>query len=144
MKYKKNYRISIKKREEFIMSGFLNGPAIRKTILNQGKTATESTAYFWGNITRAIQDTTQGSSTIYSGHRIGVSTFKASKNFVKKDVMCRSLCCISIGCEALSGVLVWCPIPSKVVTISTLKATSLGCQKFQDFCVADPSSSPLC
>jgi hypothetical protein len=84
------------------MSGFLNGrPAVREIILNQGKTATELTAYFWGNMTKAIQDTTQGGLTIDSGRQIGVGTFKASKDFVKEDIMCSSLCCISIGCEAL-------------------------------------------
>jgi hypothetical protein len=29
----------------------LNGPAVRDTILSQGKTATESAAFFWGNVT---------------------------------------------------------------------------------------------
>jgi len=57
--------------------------------------------------------------------------------------MCGSLCCVSIGCEAISGVLVWCPIPGKIVAVSALKATSIGCQKFRDLCAAD-SSSPLC
>ena len=45
-----------------------------------------------------------------------------------------------IGCEAISGVLIWCLIPGKIVTVSVLKTTSIGCQKFCDLCAADPSS----
>ena len=73
----------------------------------------------------------------------GAACVIGDPNFARGDVMCGSLCCISIGCEAISGVLVWCPIPGKIVTVSALKATSMGCQKFRDLCAADPSS-PLC
>ena len=125
------------------MGGPLNGPGIRDTILKYGKEATESTAFFWGNITKGVQDSTKGALTVDSGRRVGVGTFKASKDFARGDVMCGGFCCVSIGCEVLSGVLVWCPIPGKIVTVSVLKATSIGCQKFRDLCAADPSS-PLC
>ncbi len=125
------------------MIGSLNGPGVRDTILEQGKTATESAAYFWGNVTKGVHDSTKGALTVDSGCRAGVGTFKASKDFARGDVMCGSLCCVSIGCEAVSSILVWCPIPGKIVTVSALKATSMGCQKFRDLCAADPSSS-LC
>lgn len=129
--------------KEKIMGSPLNGPGVRDAILNQGKTATEGAAYFWGNVTKGVQDSTKGALTVDSGRRVGVGTFKASKDFARGDAMCGGLCCVSIGCEAVSGVLVWCPIPGKIVTISALKATSIGCQKFRDLCAADPSS-PLC
>ena len=122
------------------MSGPLNGAGVRDAILNHGKTATEATAYFWGNITKGVQDTTKGALTVDSGRRAGAGTFKASKDFSRGDVMCGSLCCISIGCEAVSAVLVWCPIPAKIPTVAALKAVSAGCQKFRDLCAADPSS----
>ena len=119
------------------MAGPLNGAGVRDTILSQGKAATESAAYFWGNVTKGVQDSTKGTLTIDSGRRAGVGTYKASKDFARGDVMCGSLCCVSIGCEAISGVLVWCPIPGKIVTVSALKATSMGCQKFRDLCASD-------
>ena len=125
------------------MSGPLNGPGVRDTILKQGKQATEATAFFWGNVTKGVQDSTKGALTIDSGRRAGVGTFKASKDFARGDAICGGLCCVSIGCEVTSGVLVWCPIPGKIVVVSALKATSIGCQKFRDLCAADPSS-PLC
>ena len=125
------------------MGGPLNGPQIRDAILENGKKATEGTAYFWGNVTKGVQDSTKGALTIDSGRRAGIGTFKASKDFARGDVMCGSLCCVSIGCEAVSVVLVWCPIPGKIAVVSGLKATSIGCQKFRDLCAADPSS-PLC
>ena len=121
----------------------LNGAGIRDAILSQGKTATESAAYFWGNLTAGVQDATKGALTADSGCRAAVGTFKASKDFARGDLLCGSLCSISIGCEVISGVVVWCPIPGKIVTVSGLKAISMGCQKFRDLCAADPSS-PLC
>lgn len=121
----------------------LNGLGVRNAILKQGKTTTEGAAYFLGNVTKRVQDSTKGAVIIDSGRQAGVDTFKASKDFARGDVMCGSLCCVSIGCEAVSGILVWCAIPGKIVTISALKVTSLGCQKFRDLCATDPSS-PLC
>ena len=121
----------------------LNGPSVRDTILSQGKTSTEAATFFWANITQGVMDSSKGALMIDSGRRAGAGTFKASKDFARGDLVCGSLCCISIGCEAISGTLVWCPIPSKIVTLSALKATSIGCQRFRDFCAGDPSS-PLC
>lgn len=40
--------------------------------------------------------------------------------------MCGTLCCISIGCEAVSGILIWCPIPGKIVPVSALKRLLWG------------------
>jgi hypothetical protein len=112
-------------------------------ILAQGKIMTESTAYFWGNLAKGLQDSTKGAITVDSGRRASVGTFKASKDFARGDMICGSLCCVSIGCEVVCGVVVWCPIPGKITVVSALKATSIGCQKFRDLCAADPSS-PLC
>ena len=86
------------------MAGPLNGAGVRDAILRQGKTATESAAYFWGNFTKGVQDSTKGALTVDSGRQAGVGTFKASEDFARGDVMCGSLCCVSIGCEAISGV----------------------------------------
>jgi len=79
------------------MNGPLNGPGVRDAILKQGKTATESTAYFWANITKGVQDSSKGVLTVYSGRRAGVGTFKAGKDFARGDIMCGSLCCFSIS-----------------------------------------------
>ena len=104
---------------------------------------TESTAYFWGNITKGIQETSKGALTIDSGKRAGTGIFKASTDFARGDTVYGGLCSVLVGCEVMVGVLVWCPIPGKIVTVSALKATLIGCHKFRDLCVADPSS-PLC
>ena len=125
------------------MAGILSGEAVRDTILTQGKTATEAAAYFWGNVTKGIVDSSKGAITVDSGRRVGAGTFKASSDFARGDAICGSLCCISITCETISGVLVWCPIPGKVPTISVLKAVSMGSLRFRDFCSLNPSS-PLC
>ena len=122
------------------MTGPLNCSGVRDTILKQGTKATESTGYFWGNITQGVQDSTKkGALTIDSGRRAGVGTFKASKDFARGDVVCGGLCCVLVGCEVTSGVLVWYPILGKLLVGSALKATSIGCQKFRDLCAADPS-----
>ena len=64
----------------------LNGAGVRDTILSQRKIATESAAYFWGNVTKGVQDSTKGALTVDSGRRAGVGTFKASKDFARGDV----------------------------------------------------------
>ena len=91
------------------MSSPLNGPGVRDAILKQGTIITESAAYFWGNIIEGVQDSTKDALTIDSGRRAGVGTFKASNDFAKGDVVCGGLCCVSIGCEVASGILVWLP-----------------------------------
>ena len=125
------------------MNGALNGPGVRDAILNQGKTTTEGIAFFLGNVTKSVQDSSKGAVTVDSGRRTGIGVFKAGNDFANGDPICGSLCCVSIVCEVVSGVLVWCPIPGKIPTISGLKATSIGCQKFRDLCASNPSS-PLC
>lgn len=125
------------------MGDILNGPAVRDAILKEGYSTTEALAFFVGNLMKGVEETSKGAITVDSGRRAGLGTFKAGKDFSRGDTLCASLCCISIGCEAVSGILVWCPIPGKIPAISFLKAASLGCQKFRDLCAADPSS-PLC
>ena len=121
----------------------LNGLDVRDAILNQGKTVSESTAFFLGNITKGVQDSNKGALTIDSGRRIKAGTFKVSKDLARNDTMCAGLCCVSIGFKAVLGVLVWCPVPYKLTALSVLKATSVGYQRLRDLCAADPSS-PLC
>ena len=120
-----------------------SGTGVRDIILSQGMKATESTAFFWGNITKGVQDTGKGALFVDSGKRAGTGIFKASKDFARGDAVCGGLCSVSVGCEVIASVLVWCPVPGKIFTVSALKATSVGCQKFRDLCAAD-SSSPLC
>ena len=120
----------------------LNGAGVRYLILKKGMETTEAAACFWGNLTQSIQDSTKGLVTMDSGKRAAVGTFKATKDFGRGDVLCGSLCSVSTGCEVVSR-LVWCTIPGKITTVAVLKATSIGCQKFKDLCVQDPSS-PLC
>ena len=119
------------------MTNPLNGPGVRDAIL------AESSAYFWGNMTQSVQDMAKSTVTIDSGRRTASGTFKATKDFARGDTVCLGLCCVSIGCELAFGVLVWCPIPGKIVTVTALKATSVGCQRFRDLCAGDPSS-PFC
>ena len=121
----------------------LTGESIRDAILKQGFSPTESTAFALGNFTKGIQDSAKGAVMIDSGRRAGAGTFKATADFARGDMICGSLCCVSVGCEAVSSILVWCPIPGKIATISLLKATSMGCQRFRDLCTANPSA-PLC
>ena len=125
------------------MTKIINGDIVRDTILKQGMKATESTAYFWGNITKSVQETGKGMLTVDSGRRAGSGIFKASTDFARGDAVCGGLCSVSAGCEIVAGVLIWCPIPGKITAVAALKATSVGCQRFRDLCVAD-SSSPLC
>ena len=78
-----------------------------------------------------------------SGQQVGAGTFKAAQDFGQGDTIYGSLCCISVGCETVSGIIVWLLIPGKIQTVAALKATSRGCQKFRDLCAAN-LSSPLC
>jgi hypothetical protein len=125
------------------MVGPLNGPQVRDKLLMEGQKLAEGNEYFWGNLTTFVQDSSKGAITVDSSTRAASGTYKAGKDLSRGDSLCAGLCCISIGCEVLSGVLVWCPIPGKVMTISVLKAGSIGCQKFRDLCAQD-ASSPFC
>lgn len=83
----------------------LNGNQIRGMILRQGYSATEAAAYSWGNITQGIVNTGKGVLTAQCGNRVGSGTFKAVKDFGKGDVVCGTLCSISIGCEAICATI---------------------------------------
>lgn len=121
----------------------LNGPQVRDYILKQGYSATEGAAYAWGNFTQAIANTGKGALTAQSGNRIGSGAFKATKDFARGDVICGTLCSVSMGCETVCVVVTWLPIPGKFCTIGILKGVSHASTKFRDMCAADPSS-PFC
>ena len=120
-----------------------NGDAVRDTILKQGMKATEASAYFWGNATKAVQDSSKGALTAHSGKRIATTGFKATKDFGRGDSVCGTLCTVSACCETVSGVIVWIPFPGKICTLSGLKAISIGCERVRDLCAAEPSN-PMC
>ena len=120
-----------------------NGNAVRDTILEHGMKATEASAYFWGNTTKAIQDTSRGALTAHSGKRLATTGFKATKDFGRSDPVCGTLCTVSACCETASAVVVWIPFPGKICTLSGLKAISIGCERVRDLCSAEPSN-PLC
>lgn len=50
----------------------LNGQGVRDTILSQGKIATESATYFWGNIRDGVQDSTKGALITNSSRRAAI------------------------------------------------------------------------
>lgn len=120
-----------------------NGDAVRDNIMKQGMKATEASAYFWGNITQSIQDTSKGALTAHSGKRLATTGFKATKDFKRGDPVCGTLCTVSACCETASGVVVWLPFPGKICTLSGLKAVSIGCERIRDLCSAEPNN-PLC
>ena len=78
------------------MTCFLNKVYIRNKILSQEKMATESVAYFWGNLTEAIQDFTKGLLIMNGERQAGVASFKANKDFAIINVMYVTLSCVSI------------------------------------------------
>ena len=120
-----------------------NGAAVRDFIRNQGIKGTEAAAYFWGNATQTIQDSSKGVLMAHSGKRLATTGFKATKDFSRGDPICGSLCSVAACCESVSGVIVWIPFPGKICTLSGLKAVSIGCERIRDLCAADPSNS-LC
>ena len=121
----------------------LNGPQVRDAILKKGYEATESAAFFWGNTTQALANTGKGALTAQCGSRVGSGAFKATKDFSKGDILCGTLCSVSMGCEIACGVITWVPMPGKFTTIAILKGVSHGSTKFRDLCAGDPSN-PLC
>nr|AZJ16662.1 hypothetical protein [Seminavis robusta] len=139
--------MGIKKRIKRISSTALqvipNGDGVRDTILNQGMKATEASAYFWGNATKAVQDSSKGALTAHSGKRIATTSFKAATDFGRGDPVCGTLCTISACCETASGVIVWIPFPGKICTLSGLKAISIGCERVRDLCAREPNN-PMC
>ena len=139
--------MGIKKRIKKISSTALqalpNGDAVRDTILKQGMKSTEASAYFWGNATKAVQDSSKGVLTAHSGKRIATTGFKATKDFSRGDPICGTLCTVSACCETASGVIIWIPFPGKICTLSGLKTISIGCERIRDLCSAEPSN-PMC
>ena len=121
----------------------LNGAQVRDGILKKGYEATESAAYFWGNTTEALANTGKGALTAQCGSRVGSGAYKATKDFSKKDILCGTLCSVSIGCEVACVFITWVPMPGKFTTIAILKGVSHGSTKFRDLCAGDPSN-PLC
>jgi hypothetical protein len=133
----------IKRISSTALQAIPNGDAVRDTILKQGMKATEASAYFWGNATKAVQDSSKGALTAHSGKRIATTGFKATKDFGRGDPVCGSLCTVSACCEAASSVIVWIPFPGKICTLSGLKAISIGCERVRDLCAAEPNN-PMC
>lgn len=121
----------------------LNGGQVRDYILKQGYSATEAAAYSWGNITEGIANTGKGALTAQSGSRVGSGAYKATKDFSKGDVVCGTLCSISMGCETACIAVTWIPMPGKFTTIAILKGVSHASTKFRDMCSAD-LSNPSC
>jgi hypothetical protein len=101
--------MKIKKRIKRISSTALqvipNGYAVRDNILKQGMQATEAFAYFWGNATKAVQDSSKGALTAHSGKRIATASFKDIQDFSRGDSVCATLCTVSACCETVSGVI---------------------------------------
>jgi hypothetical protein len=91
----------------------LNGPQVRDVILKKGFEATEAAVFFWGNTTRAVSNTEKGALTVQCRSRVGYGTYKATKDFTKSDILCGTLCSVSIGCEIACGVITWLPVSGK-------------------------------
>ena len=126
------------------MTNPLSGPQVRDAILKKGYEATESAAFFWGNTTQALANTGKGALTAQCGSRVGSGAFKATKDFSRGDIVCGTLCSISMGCEVACGAVAWVPMPTgKFTAIAVLKGVSHGCTRFRDLCSGDPSN-PLC
>lgn len=82
--------------------------------------------------------------TAQCGNRVGSGAYKATKDFVRRDMVCGTLCSVSIGCETACIAVTWIPIPSgKFTTIAILKGISHASTKFRDLCAGDPSN-PVC
>lgn len=137
------FKKQIKKLNMPPLKAVPNGDAVRDTILKQGMKATEASAYFWGNVTKGVQDSSKGTLTVHSGKRLATTGFKATKDFGRGDPLCGSLCTISACCETASGIAVWIPFPGKICTLSALKAISISCERVRDLCAAEPNN-PLC
>jgi len=125
------------------MTNFLNGNEVRDFILKQGYSSTEAAAFALGNWTKGIAETSKTALTAQSGSRIGSGAYKATKDFSKGDVMCGTLCSVSIGCETACAIIVWIPVPCKFATIGILKGVSHASTKFRDLCAND-LSNPFC
>lgn len=79
----------------------------------------------------------------HSGSKIGNSIFKGAKDYSRGDYICTTLCAVLGCCETAASVLVWIPIPRKIVVVSSLKGVSYGCMRVRDLCAMNPLN-PLC
>jgi hypothetical protein len=113
---------------------------IAETVVEEGSTKAEDLAFFLGNLTKNVQDSSKGAVTVHSGKRAAGSGFKAAVDYSRGDPICGTLCVISSGCEVVSGVIVWFPFPGKICTVSALKAVSVGCEKIRDMCATNPKA----
>ena len=106
---KKMSRIKNRSREisSMALKAILNGDAVRDTIL-KGMKATQASAYFWGNATQAVQDSSRGGLTVHSGRRLATTGFKATKDFGSGDLdpVCGTLCTVSACCERVRDLCV--------------------------------------
>ena len=121
----------------------LNGAQVRDFILEKGYSATEAAAFSLGNLTEGIANTGKGVLSAQCGNRIGSGSYKATKDFARGDIVCGTLCSISIGCETICVAVTWIPMPGKFTSIAVLKTVSHASTKFRDMCAMDPSN-PLC
>ena len=99
--------------------------------------ATEASAFFWENPTKAVQYFTKSDLTAHSGKRL------ATTGFGRGDPVCGILCTVSACCETASTVVVRIPFSGKICTLSGLKAILISCEGVRDLCSAEPSN-PLC
>ena len=81
--------------------------------------------------------------TTQCDNRCGSGAYKVTKDFGRGDVVCGTLCSISIGCETVCVAVTWIPMPVKFTTIAILKGISHVSTKFRDMCAMDPSN-PAC
>lgn len=112
---------------------------IAETVVEESVTKTEGVAFFLGNLTKSVEDTSKGAITVHSGKRAAGSGFKAVADYSRGDPICGTLCSVSSGCELISGVIVWFPFPGKICTVAGLKAVSVGCERIRDMCAANPT-----
>lgn len=89
---------------------YLNGKQMRDFLLEQGYYATDVAAYAYGNFTEAVANIGKGALTAQTGERIGSGAFKAIKYFSRGDVVCGTLCSVSIGCETACVFVTWVPM----------------------------------
>ena len=113
---------------------------IAQTVVEEGSAKSEGVAYFFGNLTKNIEDSSKGAVMVHSGKRAAGSGFKSVLDFSRGDPLCGGLCVVSAGCEVVSGVIVWIPFPGKICTVASLKAVSVGCEKIRDMCAANPKA----
>lgn len=103
------------------MADSLNGACVLDVILKQGQSSTKSAAYFWVNVTQGVQDFNNSALVVNSSRWISYGGYKASKDFARENVMCGTLFCVSNGLLNAKGILIYCPIPVKITTVSVLK-----------------------